>query len=230
MRKKMKYQWILFDADETLFSFNSYLGLKAMLVRYGIEFSEADYDAFQAINKPLWVAYQNKEITIQELQTTRFAKLAEQTGKDALDLNKELMAEMAIVSKPLPNVMDMLNTLYGKVQMGIITNGLEALQQKRLENTGTTKFFEIVVVSEVVGVAKPNAKIFEYAFEQIGDVDKSQILMVGDTLSSDILGANGVGIDSCWFNHTGENNTTEIKPTYEITDIKQLIAIASGQI
>lgn len=226
----MKYQWILFDADETLFSFNSYLGLRAMLVRYGIEFSEADYDDFQAINKPLWVAYQNKEITIQELQTTRFAKLAEQTGKDALDLNKELMAEMAIVSKPLPNVMEMLNTLYGKVKMGIITNGLEALQQKRLENTGTTKFFEIVVVSEVVGVAKPNAKIFEYAFEQIGDVAKSQILMVGDTLSSDILGANGVGIDSCWFNHTGENNTTEIKPTYEITDIKQLIAIASGQI
>ena len=226
----MKYQWILFDADETLFSFNSYLGLKAMLVRYGIEFSEADYDDFQAINKPLWVAYQNKEITIQELQTTRFAKLAEQTGKDALDLNKELMAEMAIVSKPLPNVMNMLNALYGKVKMGIITNGLEALQQKRLENTGTTKFFEIVVVSEVVGVAKPNAKIFESAFEQIGDVDKSQILMVGDTLSSDILGANGVGIDSCWFNHTGENNTTEIKPTYEITDIKQLIAIASGQI
>ncbi len=226
----MKYQWILFDADETLFSFNSYLGLKAMLVRYGIEFSEADYDAFQAINKPLWVAYQNKEITIQDLQTIRFAKLAEQTGKDALDLNKELMAEMAIVSKPLPNVMEMLNTLYGKVKMGIITNGLEALQQKRLENTGTTKFFEIVVVSEVVGVAKPNTKIFEYAFEQIGNIDKSQILMVGDTLSSDILGANGVGIDSCWFNHTGENNTTEIKPTYEITDIKQLIAIASGQI
>ncbi|QBQ63064.1 pyrimidine 5'-nucleotidase [Actinobacillus indolicus] len=226
----MKYQWILFDADETLFSFNSYLGLKAMLARYGIEFSEADYDAFQAINKPLWVAYQNKEITIQELQTTRFAKLAEQTGKDPLALNKELMAEMAIVSKPLPNVVEMLNALYGKVKMGIITNGLEALQQKRLENTGTTKFFEMVVVSEVVGVAKPNAKIFEYAFEQIGDIDKSQILMVGDTLSSDILGANGVGIDSCWFNHTGENNTTEIKPTYEITDIKQLIAIASGQI
>ncbi len=226
----MKYQWILFDADETLFSFNSYLGLKAMLVRYGIEFSEADYEAFQAINKPLWVAYQNKEITIQELQTTRFAKLAEQTGKDPLALNKELMAEMAIVSKPLPNVMEMLNALYGKVKMGIITNGLDALQQKRLENTGTTKFFEMVVVSEVVGVAKPNAKIFEYAFEQIGDVDKSQILMVGDTLSSDILGANGVGIDSCWFNHIGENNTTEIKPTYEITDIKQLITIASGQI
>ncbi len=226
----MKYQWILFDADETLFSFNSYLGLKAMLARYGIKFSEADYDAFQAINKPLWVAYQNKEITIQELQTTRFAKLAEQTGKDPLALNKELMAEMAIVSKPLPNVMEMLNALYGKVKMGIITNGLDALQQKRLDNTGTTKFFEIVVVSEVVGVAKPNAYIFESAFEQIGDVDKSQILMVGDTLSSDILGANGVGIDSCWFNHTGENNTTEIKPTYEITDIKQLIAIASGQI
>ncbi len=226
----MKYQWILFDADETLFSFNSYLGLKAMLARYGIKFSEADYDAFQAINKPLWVAYQNKEITIQELQTTRFAKLAEQTGKEPLALNKELMAEMAIVSKPLPNVMEMLNALYGKVKMGIITNGLDALQQKRLDNTGTTKFFEIVVVSEVVGVAKPNAKIFEYAFEQIGDVDKSQILMVGDTLSSDILGANGVGIDSCWFNHIGENNTTEIKPTYEITDIKQLITIASGQI
>ncbi|AUI65963.1 MULTISPECIES: pyrimidine 5'-nucleotidase [Glaesserella] len=226
----MKYQWILFDADETLFSFNSYLGLKTMLARYGIDFSETDYDAFQEINKPLWVAYQNKEITIQQLQTIRFAQLAEKTGKDALALNQELMAEMAIVSKPLPNVMEMLHALHGKVKMGIITNGLEALQQKRLENTQTVQFFETVVVSEIIGVAKPDPKIFEFAFDQIGNVDKSQILMVGDTLTSDILGANRVGIDSCWFNHTGENNKTDIQPTYEITDIRQLIHIVSGQI
>lgn len=221
----MRYQWVLFDADETLFSFNSYLGLKAMLLRYGMEFSTDDYEAFQAINKPLWVAYQNNEISIQELQTIRFSSLAEKIGKSPIALNEELMEEMAVVSKPLPNVMDMLDSLYGKVRMGIITNGLAKLQQKRLDNTSTAKFFDIVVISEIVGVAKPDVKIFEFAFEQMGNVDKSQILMVGDTLSSDILGANRVGIDSCWINYSSDKNMTDIKPTYEISDMKQLVQI-----
>lgn len=225
----MKYQWILFDADETLFSFNSYDGLKPMLARYGIEFSESDYAAFQAVNQPLWVAYQNKEITAKELQTIRFTALSEQTGQDPLTLNHELMQEMALVSKPLENTLETLKALSGKVKMGIITNGFKSLQQKRLDNTDTEGFFEIVVVSEDVGVAKPDPAIFEFAFGLMPKVDKSAVLMVGDTLASDILGANNIGIDSCWFNPHGQENTTGIQPTYEIHSMLELIEIASGQ-
>lgn len=224
----MKYQWILFDADETLFSFDSYLGLQSMLKRYGVEFSKQDYQAFQAINQPLWVAYQNQEISIEQLQRTRFAKLAEEIGKDPLVLNQELMVEMAFISKPLPNTVMMLNALYGKVKMGIITNGLSSLQQKRLENTQTAIFFEWVIASETIGVAKPNNQIFEAAFSQMGDFDKEKVLMVGDSLTSDILGAYRVGIDSCWFNPQHKLNETSIKPIYEIHSIEELISIVTA--
>ena len=225
----MKYEWILFDADETLFSFNSYLGLKPLLSRYGVEFSEEDYAAFQAVNKPLWIEYQEKKISAKELQTRRFAHLSALTGQDPLVLNQELMAQMALVSTPLEGVMDMLSALAGKVKMGIITNGFHALQQKRLENTKTTDFFEMVVVSEIVGAAKPAPEIFEYAFERIEDLNKRSVLMVGDTLTSDILGGNQVGIDTCWFNPQQQPNDTTIQPTYEIQHIRQLVEIASGQ-
>lgn len=225
----MRYEWVLFDADETLFSFNSYLGLKSMLIRYGIDFTPADYEAFQAINKPLWVAYQNNEITAKDIQLRRFAKLADQTGEDPLKLNQELMAEMALVSLPLEGVMQMLNTLYGKVRMGIITNGFTELQQKRLENTKTLPFFDVVVVSEQIGAAKPDRQVFEYAFSLMDTFDKTKVLMVGDTLASDILGGNNAGIDTCWFNPSDQENTTAIRPTYEIHSMDKLIDIVTGE-
>ncbi|MGX3065666.1 pyrimidine 5'-nucleotidase [Ursidibacter arcticus] len=224
----MKYQWILFDADETLFSFNSFLGLKVMMERYGVPFNEQDYEQFQAVNKPLWVAYQNKEITAQDLQRIRFEKIAQQTGQEPLALNQELMAEMALLSQPLENVKEMLDSLFGKVKMAIITNGFHALQQKRLENTALNKYFDLVVVSETVGVAKPAPQIFESAFAQMGNVDKQAILMVGDTLSSDVQGGINVGIDTCWFNPTQQPNETTIQPTYEIASILDLVKIVSG--
>lgn len=225
----MRYNWVLFDADETLFSFNSYLGLTSMLKRYGIDFSREDYDAFQAVNKLLWVAYQNNEITAQDIQMRRFAKLSEQTGVDQIRLNQELMAEMAKVSKPLDGVMEMLEALHPKVKMGIITNGFTELQQQRLQNTQTEKFFDIVVVSEQIGVAKPDRKVFDYAFSQMDDLDKTKILMVGDTLASDILGGYNSGIDTCWFNHANLENDTKIQPTYEIKDIRELVRIVEGK-
>ncbi|WHP47127.1 pyrimidine 5'-nucleotidase [Mannheimia bovis] len=224
----MKYQWVLFDADETLFSFNSYFGLKAMLARYQIDFSEQDYQDFQAINKPLWVAYQNNEITAQDIQTRRFAKLSEQTGVEPFRLNQELMAEMALISQPLEGVIETLNALYGKVKMGIITNGFTELQQKRLDNTQTSHFFDIVVISEQIGAAKPDRQVFDYAFALMDEFDRTKVLMVGDTLASDILGGNNSGIDTCWLNTLNLKNETNIKPTYEINTINQIIEIVEG--
>lgn len=224
----MRYQWILFDADETLYSFNSYFGLKAVLKSYGIDFTESDYAEFQAVNKPLWVDYQNKKITAEQLRTIRFAKLSALTKQTAEQLNLELMAQMALVSQPLVNVEEMLTRLYGKVKMGIITNGFDALQQQRLANTQTKRFFEFVVTSESVGAAKPDAQIFQSAFAQMGEFTQSKVLMVGDTLASDILGASQVGIDSCWFNPEQKTNDTQIIPTYEIHNILDLVEIASS--
>ena len=145
-----------------------------------------------------------------------------------IQLNQELMAEMAKVSKPLDGVMEMLEALYPEVKMGIITNGFTELQQQRLQNTQTERFFEMVVVSEQIGVAKPDRKVFDYAFSLMDDLDKTKILMVGDTLASDILGGYNSGIDTCWFNHANLVNDTKIQPTYEIKDIRELVKIVKG--
>lgn len=225
----MTYQWILFDADETLFAFNSYLGLKAVLANYGIDFSPQDYAEFQAVNQPLWVAYQNQEISAETLRTIRFAKLAEQTGQTAETLNHQLMEAMAERSPPLEGVQEMLQALHGKVKMAIITNGFNALQQKRLTYTDTGNFFEFVLTSEEVGAAKPDRAIFTHAFQKMGVFDSTRVLMVGDTLASDILGGQQAGLDTCWFNPQRKANHSEIRPTFEIHTIRELIAIASGQ-
>lgn len=225
----MKYQWILFDADETLFSFRSFGGLQKVLARYGLEFNEQDYAAFQAVNQRLWIAYQNQEIDAEGLQRQRFSRLAALTGEDPLKLNALLMEEMALLSLPLENTVATLQALQGKCKMGIITNGFNAMQQKRLDNTQTAPFFELLVVSENVGIAKPDKRIFEYAFAQMGNVDKHRILMVGDTLSSDIVGGQNAGIDTCWFNPHQKPNDSDVRPTYEIHSMLQLIEVASGQ-
>lgn len=225
----MKYQWILFDADETLFSFRSFGGLQKVLARYGLEFNEQDYAAFQAVNQRLWIAYQNQEIDAEGLQRQRFSRLAALTGEDPLKLNALLMEEMALLSLPLENTVATLQALQGKCKMGIITNGFNAMQQKRLDNTQTAPFFELLVVSENVGIAKPDKRIFEYAFAQMGNVDKRRILMVGDTLSSDIVGGQNACIDTCWFNPHQKPNDSDVRPTYEIHSMLQLIEVASGQ-
>lgn len=225
----MKYQWILFDADETLFSFRSFGGLQKVLARYGLEFNEQDYATFQAVNQRLWIAYQNQEIDAEGLQRQRFSRLAALTGEDPLKLNALLMEEMALLSLPLENTVATLQALQGKCKMGIITNGFNAMQQKRLDNTQTAPFFELLVVSENVGIAKPDKRIFEYAFAQMGNVDKRRILMVGDTLSSDIVGGQNAGIDTCWFNPHQKPNDSNVRPTYEIHSMLQLIEVASGQ-
>ncbi|ALU43295.1 pyrimidine 5'-nucleotidase [Pseudoalteromonas rubra] len=221
----MKYTHILFDADETLFSFNAFLGLKALFARYDVTFSEADNAEYQRINKPLWVQYQNGEIDAKTLQVTRFQFWAERLNVSAETLNLGFLDAMAELCNPLPGAADLLHALQGKATLAIITNGFTALQEKRLAHTGFKDYFHSIVISEQVGVAKPDPSVFEHALSLLGTPDKSQVLMVGDTPASDILGANRYGIDSCWLRHPGAECPPEITPTYVVDNLAQLQAL-----
>lgn len=100
--------------------------------------------------------------------------------------------------------------------------------KKRLEHTGLVDRFSEVVISELVGKAKPDPSIFEHTLALLGNPDKSKVLMVGDTPASDILGANRFGIDSCWLQHEGKVCPDHIKPTYTVKSLAQLQAILKG--
>lgn len=218
----MNFKWILFDADETLFHFDAYEGLKLMFSRFGISFSQDDFAHYQLVNKPLWVDYQDGKITAQELQHTRFESWAHKLEVTTAELNSAFLTAMADICAPLPGAKELLDFLKGKVQLGIITNGFTELQQIRLERTGLAEHFSTLVISEQVGVAKPDRGIFEHAFIQMGNPDKRDVLMVGDNPHSDILGGNNVGISTCWLNAIGLPTPDGVKPCYQVSSLNEL--------
>ncbi|OEE84610.1 noncanonical pyrimidine nucleotidase, YjjG family [Enterovibrio norvegicus FF-162] len=210
----MKYDWILFDADETLFSFDAFAGLKAMFSGLGVDFSVQDFSEYQAVNKPLWGKYQNGEITAKQLQEDRFVLWSERLNVTPAKLNRLFLNAMVDVCQPLEGVSELIPVLAQKAKLGIITNGFTQLQQVRLEKTNLSEYFDLVVISEEVGVAKPDVAIFDYAFEKMGQPEKSRILMVGDNPDSDVLGGNKAGIDTCWLNRDEQCVPNGVSPTY----------------
>ncbi|BDQ68721.1 pyrimidine 5'-nucleotidase [Shewanella xiamenensis] len=192
------YEWILFDADETLFEFDALRGLKLMFSRFGINFSDADFSEYQLVNKPLWVQYQNGEISATQLQYQRFQSWAERLDETPKTLNSAFLSAMADICAPLQGAANLLNTLRGKMKLGIITNGFTELQQVRLERTGFRDHFDVLIISEQVGVAKPHPEIFEYALSAMGHPSRERVLMVGDNPDSDILGGLNAGLHT-WY-------------------------------
>lgn len=218
----MKYQWILFDADDTLFHFDAYEGLRLMFARYGTDFSSQDFAHYQAINKPLWVDYQDGKITAAQLQNIRFASWVEKLAASTQQINSAFLTAMADICTPLPGAKELVSALQGKVKLGIITNGFTELQTVRLERTGLKDMFSALVVSEEVGVAKPDAGIFEHAFKLMDHPPKDRILMVGDNPHSDILGGINAGIDTCWVNTKGDAAPVDIAPHYQVKSLPEL--------
>ena len=130
---------------------------------------------------------------------------------------------MADICKPLDGAKELIDCLSKKVKMGIITNGFTQLQTVRLEKTGFKEAFSTLVISEQVGIAKPDVGIFQHAFNQMGNPNKNEILMVGDNPHSDIQGGINAGVDTCWLNVDKKAAPQGIVPTHEVHSLWQLL-------
>ncbi|KTD30995.1 haloacid dehalogenase [Legionella moravica] len=216
------YSWILFDADETLFHFDAFRGLGLMFSGFGMTFTRQDYEEYERINKPLWVDYQNGAINAQQLQHRRFAPWADKLEVSAQHLNSTYMAVMAEICTPLDGAVSLLNAVKGQYQLGIITNGFTELQQARLDRTGFKDHFELIVISEEVGHAKPHPQIFEHTLYRMGNPSRDQVLMVGDNPDSDILGGLNAGLHTCWLNTQNKAAPEGITPHFEVSSLKEL--------
>ncbi|WP_086981326.1 pyrimidine 5'-nucleotidase [Vibrio aphrogenes] len=221
----MKYEWIFFDADETLFHFDAFQGMQLMFKRKGITFTEQDFADYQAINKPLWVDYQNGDISAEQLKHIRFEGWANKLGTTPSELNSAFLEAMADICSVLPGAKELMEAIAGKAKVGIITNGFTDLQEIRLARTGMDKYVEQVIISEQVGIAKPDTIIFEHALNRVGNPCKSKVLMVGDNLHSDILGGLNSGLETCWLNSHGATATDGITPHYTVSSLSELQAI-----
>ena len=217
-----RYDWILFDADETLFEFDAYRGLQQMFVRYDVDFSKSDFIEYQSLNKPLWDQYQQGAITATQLQHQRFQAWAQRLSQSPAQLNSDFLAAMAEICQPLHGVTNLLNALRGRVKLGIITNGFTELQQVRLERTGFLEHFDLLVISEQVGVAKPHPDIFEHALAAMGTPARDRVLMVGDNPDSDIVGGHLAGLHTCWLNADNKPTPNYINPRYQVASMAEL--------
>lgn len=220
----MRYRWILFDADDTLFHFDAYAGLQRMFAGYGVAFAEQDYAEYTALNRPLWVQYQNGAITALQLQQQRFAEWGQRLQTAPETLNAAFLAAMAELCTPLDGAVALLDALRGQARLGLVTNGFTALQQARLRRTGLHDRFEVLAISEQIGHAKPHPGIFAHALAQLGDPPRAQVLMVGDNPHADIAGGLAAGLQTCWFNAQGAAAPEGIVPHHEVATLAQLQA------
>lgn len=224
------YQWILFDADETLFHFDAFSGLQRMFSSLGVQFTQQDFQEYQTINIPLWVSYQNGTITAQQLQHRRFNNWANKLQLSTQELNNAFLTAMIDICAPIKGAINLLNFLKGKAKLGIITNGFTELQQVRLERMGLQNHFHFVVVSEQVGVAKPHPAIFEHALSLMDNPVREHVLMVGDNPDSDILGGINAGLDTCWVNIEKKAVPEGIIPNYQVSSLKELENLLAGRL
>lgn len=224
----MKYTTLLFDADDTLFDFDiaEDISLRSFYKIQKIPCSyERFYEEYRRENALLWSALEEGEIQASQIKTKRFENTMKALSlyKDnAEELSTLFIDELAKCDHLLDGALELIAAIAPHYKMYIITNGLWDVQRRRIGNSPLYKFFDGMVVSEKVRSAKPDRGIFEEALKTAGNPPKSEILMIGDNLKADILGANLFGIDSCWYNPLKEFNPGEIIPRWEIHSFKEL--------
>ena len=227
----MKYDLLLFDADDTLLDFKKSedASFKIILEKNDISGDiKAFHESYKIINNLLWSQHAEGLVSKDFLKVERFRKFLEvnnlQADPNQLcdDYLETLPAQVFLID----GAIELLQILHGKIPLVIVTNGIGAVQHKRLSNSGLKPFIDLMVISEECGFSKPDRRIFDYTFDLLARSSKSsRTLMIGDKLETDILGANNIAIDSCWFNPEQVLNTTAIAPTFEIQNILDLINI-----
>lgn len=226
----MKYEIIIFDADETLFDFKKSErdALKNTILDFDIDYDENHHlKVYKDINTAIWKELEDGLITQKKLKIERFKRLSDKLNVafDEVEFAKCYMKHLSYASFLYDDSLALIESLHKNYRLIIITNGLKDVQENRIRKSIIAKYLEDVVISEEVEVSKPDSKIFEIALSNIKYTDKSKVLMVGDSLTSDIQGGINFGIDTCWFNANKIVNKTGISPTYEISNLMELKVI-----
>ncbi|OKP97117.1 YjjG family noncanonical pyrimidine nucleotidase [Paenibacillus sp. P46E] len=225
----MKYEVILFDADDTLFDYGmaESKALYNAFVHFGLPTGAEDYAAsYQEINRALWKDLEQGRTTSAVLRVERFNRLF---AAHKLELSPEAFSEAYLKflgegTYLIQGAVELCQELNG-YRLAVITNGIKDVQLSRIQGSPLSDTFEQIIISEETGYQKPEAGIFDYAFNKLGISDRSKVLIVGDSLTSDIKGGMDYGIDTCWFNPLGKEGVPGIHPTYEIRELSGLLEI-----
>lgn len=225
----MKYDVILFDADDTLYDYGlaESHALSHAFNHFGLPAGAQDYAAsYQEINHALWKDLEQGKISSAALRVERFNRLfaANQLELDPEAFSETYLRYLGEGTFLIQGAVELCGAL-SDFRLAIITNGIKEVQTSRIQGSPLKEVFEQVIISEEAGSQKPETGIFDYAFARLGISDKARVLIVGDSLTSDIQGGIHYGIDTCWFNPLGKPNPTGLTPTFEIRELSELLEI-----
>jgi 2-haloacid dehalogenase len=224
------YSWLLFDADGTLWDYDKAeaKSLSSAFVQSGIPFETDFGELYRKINGQLWVDFEQGKISQLDLRHERFGRLFSALGikADAHAFSELYLRNLGNTTDLIDGALELLQALEGRFQMLLITNGIPNVQRSRLSQSPIEPFFEAVIISGEVGVAKPDPAIFDAAFAAMGHPEKKETMIIGDSLSSDIRGGINYGIDTCWYN-PWKLPGPDIRSTYEIHALDQLLAFTN---
>ncbi|HMB22888.1 MAG: YjjG family noncanonical pyrimidine nucleotidase [Chloroflexota bacterium] len=226
---KKRYPWLWFDADGTLFDYKraEATALRRTFDAFRMPFKDSYLEVYHQINDELWRALERGETTQTVLRLQRFELLLEaiQLSASTDEMSSIYLEQLAMGADLIEGAYEILQTLSQTCQIAIVTNGISAVQRGRFARSTIQPFIRELIISEEIGVAKPSPAFFEVASARTGHPPKSDILLIGDSLTSDIRGGVDYGIDTCWFNPTGEPEPEGWAITYRIGQLRELLEI-----
>lgn len=221
----MKYGTLFFDLDNTLLDFNrsEYNAIRRVLEMNGLPATDETAALYSDINRKFWEAFERGEIPREAIFAGRFRELIDTLGldTDAERLSEDYFEILAAGHDVIPGAYELLEWINGRgIKVYATTNGIAKTQHRRIKDSGLEKMFSGVFISEEIGAQKPAREYFEYVLAHIAPVRKENVLVIGDSQSSDILGGINCGLDTCWYNPQQING--KYKPTYEIKALGEL--------
>lgn len=224
----MVYKFLLFDLDNTLLDFEAAeeLALDELLKEQEVEAIEAYKAYYKPMNQSMWQDLEQGKIAKSELVNTRFSKLFSHFGRevDGKDLAKAYQDHLSKQGQLYHGARELLVDLIDRgYQLYAATNGIAAIQKGRLKVSALEPFFQKIFISEEVGSQKPEVAFYHHIANSIPGFNKSQALMIGDSLSADIKGGNDFGIDTVWYNPKKNQKSSSVHPTYEVSSYQMLL-------
>lgn len=230
----MKYNTILLDFDDTLVDFYDAedKAFHNMAKHYHHYPTAEDFQFFKQINQAHWEAFQKNKLTKDEVLSHRFIEYfnhygIEVDGKQADVTFRDELAKASI--KHFDSTLETIDRLAQNNKLYIVTNGVTDTQKRRIAQLQFKDIFDGVFISEETGYQKPMIEFFDYVFEKIGKDKRKSTIIVGDSLTSDVLGGKNAGIATCWFNVRNKKNNSGINPDYEIKSLRELVDLIENE-
>lgn len=220
------YNILFIDLDDTILDFKKAenVALRKTLEAFGLIPTEEVCARYSAINQLHWERMERKEIDRNQVLLGRFEMLFDEYGiaADARTVSQKYTEYLGVGHYFLPGAEEAVKALSKKYRLFLTSNGTTHVQKSRLASADIEKYFEDVFISQQIGVNKPDKGFFDGCFARIRDLDLSKTMIVGDSLTSDILGGINAGIATCWVNPKGKKARADICPDYEIESLAKL--------